>query len=451
VRSASSKESKMDVKGSQGNEWGMLKLAESDGLTTALINQEVYLCKYYCFSCNKLLLPAPHSWPTRCSNCGSEDIDIEKDMESGRLEDIRFGTGDNMPQNYIDHTIKTAAMVKKIEFVRTEGGPSTDRITKESLVEIAAVTYPVLYKGAADEDEAEDRLVTQVGETLQDPDQVVVAIGAACWQKSGFPVIRLGHKRAAALMATDITEQSVEFVRPPFDAFFIELPDGLLHVSDQNGEMQKATGVLVHARTFNQPFQYLDDKVRPPGTYWNYITLTDTSLIQWKMNRLVSEIAGLTDRGNDWVGIGLPLSDYDTRLDLLVGRLICSTCIMMSNPENLKTKIEATRRNKSGKKPLRNAPVYKVFMERQPINVDVRHYVSAYMKGERDSPHVRLMVRGHHKMQAHGKQLKLRKLLWIEPYMRGGTENDPIMRSIYVAKDKDGEIPKDDELPPRAS
>jgi phage terminase small subunit len=87
-------------------------------------------------------------------------------------------------------------------------------------------------------------------------------------------------------------------------------------------------------------------------------------------------------------------------------------------------------------KPVKDSPVYKVFSEKQPINVDARRYVSAYLKGERDSPDVRLMVRGHHKMQAHGPRLTLRKLLWIEPYPRGGMENDPIMSNLYVARDR---------------
>lgn len=424
----------MDVKGTQTSSVDMIKLAEGDGLVTALINGNNYLCKYYCRSCKKLLLPKPHEWPTVCAQCGSVDLDIEEDLHSQRLEGIRFGGSGPLPGHHAIISSEVRAALEERRAVLS-GDPTVDNISKESLVEIAEVTYPLIYKDSANEDEAEDRLVEYVGSYTTDPDQVIVAIGAGCWKKNGFPVIRLGHKRAAALMATEITEQSIEFVKAPFGAFFIELPDNLLHVSDVDGKLVKATGVLVHSRTFAVEAHYAN-KVRAPGTYWNYVVLTDTSLIQWKINRLVREVAGLSNRDNEWEGFGLPISDYDSRLDLLVGRLICSTCIMMSNPENLKTKIEATRRNKSGKKADRTAPTYKVFTERQPINVDVRHYVSAYLKGERDSPHVRLMVRGHHKMQAHGEKLSLRKLKWIEPYMRGGNEKDPILRSIYEAKDK---------------
>jgi len=432
------------------NESGFVELDRSNGLTTALINRDQYRCKYYCRTCKKLQLPKPHHLPTKCGMCGSKDIDIETDLESMRLENIRFG-GDDTEQNHVVSAKRAESFIKTLSFKRVDsgGGPTDDRVTKESLVVMGEATYTQLYKNARTEDDVEDLMAEHIremsttdptsalifSEAMLIPDQVILTLGSACWFGSGLPVIRLGHKRAAALMATEITDQSVEYVKPPFNAFYIELPSDLLHIEDKGGEMRKATGILVHARKFERDHHY-KERVKKAGTYWNYAVLTDSALIQWKLSRFVEEIAGLKDRGNDWVGIGLPINDYDSRVDLLVGRLICSTCIMMSSPDNLKTKFEATKRNKTGKKPAKNCPVYKVFTERQPINVDARRYVSAYLKGERDSPDVRLMVRGHHKMQAHGPRLTLRKLRWIEPYPRGGMENDPIMSNLYVARDK---------------
>lgn len=429
------------------NEHSFVELDRGDGLTTALIDRDQYLCKYYCRSCKKLQLPARHTWPEKCGMCGSTDIDTEADLESQRLEHLRFGNGAG--QEHILAAKRAEGLIKTLLSQRGEDDRRMSATpSKETLVELGS-RYADLYRWAKTDDEVEDVIEEHVlelealsptkamvfRESMRVPDQVILILGSACWHNSGLPVIRLGHKRAAALMATEITDQSVEYVKPPFKAFFIELPSDLLHIEDSNGEMRRATGVLVHARTFERRYQW-GDKTKEPGTYWNYAILTDHPLIQWKLSRLVEEIAGLSDRGNDWVGVGMPINDYDARVDLLVGRLICSTCIMMSSPDNLKEKMESTKRNKTGKKPAKNCSVYKVFTERQPINVDARRYVSAYLKGERDSPDVRLMVRGHHKMQAHGPRLTLRKLKWIEPYPRGGMENDPIMSNLYEARDK---------------
>lgn len=434
---------------------GFDRIAVGDGLTLAAIDRNIYKAKYLCLDCNQLRLPSPFEMPTFCAGCGSANIDIETNLESQRLEAVRFGDSDS------PHVRQSKEAIRTLTFSRDTKSSfwSKETITKSSLAEMGEYLNPITYKHADTEDDVEANIDSYIaghtaldptgssffGEAMKIPDQVILMLGSACWFNSGLPVIRLGHKRAAALMATEITDHTIEYVKAPFPAFFIELPGDLLHVQDSTEEMRPATGVLVHSRSFVRDHEY-QGRLKTAGTYWNYVILTDSSLIQWKLSRLIEEIAGLKDRGNDWVGIGLPLSDYDTRLDLLIGRLICSTCIMMSNPDNLKAKVEPTRRNKTGKKAAKDCPNYKVFLEKQPINVDARRYVSAYLKGERDSLHVRLMVRGHHKMQHYGPQRALRKLIWIEPYMRGGAEGDPIMKSIYVAKDKNGKIPEADRV-----
>lgn len=333
---------------------------------------------------------------------------------------------------------------------KLQAGDDTPGIRKELLAEAGKSCFEYTYKNATCEKDVEGnindflfelierspRKAAILAETFKLPEQMLITIASARWCEQGFPILRLGHKRAAALMATDVSESQLEFVKPPFHAFLIELPDGLIHLEDEGGSARKATMILLQARFLEGGFLSHTNRTYPQDTYWSYVIFTETSLMQWKLNRKTSEIAGHSDRGNMWNGYGLPMGMYDERVDQLVGRLICSACIMMSNPDNLKTKVETSRKNKGGKKPDKKSPQFKVFTERQPISVDVRHYVTAYLRGERDSPHVRLMVRGHHKMQQHGPQRALRKLIWVEPYPRGGDPNDPIMNSIYQAKDK---------------
>jgi hypothetical protein len=333
---------------------------------------------------------------------------------------------------------------------KIQAGDGQPGIKKDLIAEAGAACYEYTYKHAKEEKDVEGHIsdflldmietnptrALMLSETFKLPEQMLMTIASARWCEQGYPILRLGHKRAAALMATDVSENQLEFIKPPFHAFLIELPDGLLHLKDEEGADHAATMILLQARFLQDGFTSHTNRPYPEDTYWSYIIFTRISLMQWKLNRRTSEIAGITDRGNLWAGYGMPMGHYDERVDQLVGRLICSTCIMMSNPDNLKMKVEASKRSKNGKKKDKKAPQFKVFTERQPINVDVRHYVTAYLRGERDSPHVRLMVRGHHKMQHHGPQRALRKLIWIEPYPRGGDANDPIMNSIYQAKDR---------------
>lgn len=265
-------------------------------------------------------------------------------------------------------------------------------------------------------------------ESLKIPDQQVAMFASARWWEQGLPVIRLGHKRAAALMATNISEANVEHIKPPFWAFFIELPDGLLSLKSHTGEDVKATGVLVHVMNIKGMMLHSGEMIEEDTYRWRWLAITGTSLVQWQLNRKVEELAGFNIRDNQWEGVGIPLEDYDERLALVVGRLICSVCLMMSDPTNIRRKTEPVLRHKSGKRPAKGSPNYEVYSVETPIKVDVRQAVTAYLRGERNSPSVRKLVRGHFKPNLSAR---IGRLVWIHPYARGGDESDPIMQGIY--------------------
>jgi hypothetical protein len=323
-------------------------------------------------------------------------------------------------------------------------------VTKEMLVTIGQLLWSHTYKLSQNDYDVNPNILDYIetmaihdpvkalifGESLKIPDQQVSTFAAARWVDQGLPIIRLGHKRAAAFMATTIGEENVEFIKPPFKAFYIEMPDQLLMLTGHDGEQVSVKGVLVHVMNLKgipmedgQGDVYTEDAER-----WRWIAITDTSLVQWELNRKLEELAGYNVRENNWDGVGLPIEDYDQRLSMLVGRLICSVCLMMSSPGDLKVKTQAVSRNKNGKRPLSDAPSYRIFMESKPISIDVRPAIRSYLRGDRDSPSVRLLVRGHWKNQAHGPGHSLRKHIHIEPYWRGGVDGDPIMQRVYNAE-----------------
>ncbi len=58
----------------------------------------------------------------------------------------------------------------------------------------------------------------------------IIHYASAKWADLAFPVVQVGHKYAAALMATYVPPEATVEIHPPFDAFLIEIPPDLVHV-----------------------------------------------------------------------------------------------------------------------------------------------------------------------------------------------------------------------------
>lgn len=65
--------------------------AKDDGMVVALLvpmNGEP--CEYYCRDCRQLRFWARGGRPDACTNCGSENIEVDR-VNSPRLTELRFG------------------------------------------------------------------------------------------------------------------------------------------------------------------------------------------------------------------------------------------------------------------------------------------------------------------------------------------------------------------------
>ena len=263
-------------------------------------------------------------------------------------------------------------------------------------------------------------------EMLKIPNNYISLMGAARWCDQAFPIVRLGHKRAAALMATSITEENLEVVRMPWPAFLIELPPDLLHVAGEDGEQLGIHAILV---------QHMGPQGNDMTSHrWNWITLTNSSLAQWQISENLQSMLGHVDQPNDWEGFGVGIDDdYDVRLTRLIGRLIAATCLMMSAPySSMKQRTERFK-VKGQKRPTPDAPSYRIFTAGKPVQVDARPAIRDYLAGKKPiskAPSVRTLVRGHFKPKL-GQRLG--HVVWVEPYWRGGNENSPIVRREHEA------------------
>lgn len=302
-------------------------------------------------------------------------------------------------------------------------------MSKSTLAEVGMGMWGHTYATTSSDEVALDNWTDYVESVRDDPeryyvmwhqmrlsDAVILMLGGARWFGEGLPVYRPGHKQAAAFMATNVSVDMAEHVKPPFRAFYIELPNGLIQISGANGELRDAIGVFVHVVTVSPGRDFVGGALAP-GDYWRWICMTQADLMLWEMNRDVHEmVAGTVIPEDEYFGIGWRMDDHDLRVRRLVTRLIVSLCLDVASGKELKRKIEPII--KVGKKGSKGGPSFSVFLEQTATEVDARPYVRAFLAGERRSPDCQHWVDGHWKNQAYGPGHSLRKPIHIQPYKR---------------------------------
>ncbi len=245
------------------------------------------------------------------------------------------------------------------------------------------------------------------------------------WAESGFPILTMGHRYAAAMCCTTASVEAVAAARPPFPAYLIEVPDNVLTISDpRKGESSNDIRYILVAR------EELRSKKR--GWTWSYSATTSDGLSIFRFGVTSAELLPPTiSEIEDGVSYGLyEMTAHDERAVVLIGRLVVNTALAMSDPANVtelpsrpsKRGINSPFTGRRGSGP--TARTY-VLGKNITIKTDLRPEVRRYLGGERRSLSVQVLVAGHYKMQPHGPRNSLRKLIWREPYWRG-PEDAPI-------------------------
>jgi hypothetical protein len=272
---------------------------------------------------------------------------------------------------------------------------------------------------------------------LQTHDGHAQIIGHARWAASGFPFVAVGHKYAAALLVTNTTLEAVAAARPPFPAFVIEVPEGLLFTHDAQGTANPIRFILVHQ---------LANPRLPEGWAWAYTTYADNDVSMFRYGVTAEELLpedipidtileGGREGNDDRTPLSLTLTDEDKRTSALVGRLIVNVCLAFSDPANVAERgngRKSARKKTVGKSRGSDEPVVRNYFLGQSIEHDFRDVVARYIRGERRSPSVQVLASGYYRMQPHGPRNSLRRLQWIKPSWRG-PETAPIpIRSVVV-------------------
>ncbi len=247
------------------------------------------------------------------------------------------------------------------------------------------------------------------------------------WLMFGLPHVEMSHAMCASLIATTVPGDVMPWVRLPWLAFAISIPDKILPMprSADGGNEEFARVAFVRAALRAFVPRNDSDAITDGKAVWTWHVVPDGK------GEAVCADGVLTDQllSDNW-------DDNDAataRFNGSVGRLIVNTCLRMSDPRHF---VHASKpKSGNGKRDGRDSPIptrFDTFRLIGDVKVDVRKAVTEYVRHGGKSPTVQSMVRGHWKHQTHGPGGTQRKLIHVEPYWRGPEDAPIAIRSHVV-------------------
>lgn len=322
------------------------------------------------------------------------------------------------------------------------GGGSKKSHTVPNLLQIGTELWPETYKYTDNEEQAFNgyadyirRLAMasiQAGEDdtrwracITLPELQCQNMWCARWVDQACPRVVIDAKYAALLMSTDIGEEMLKSVLPPWKAFLIEIPPGLIEIKndiDGGNQLESILRIQVH---------YV---LLPDGTNaWHIIATTENYLQLWRHKVPTAELCKVNKKSEVLWEHGTKVLRRDNRALALIGRLIGSACIAMSDPSNIREQKPSKGRSKKRK---RVSPDVRTFIVGKPVAINCRQAILDYMNNGRgkkgSNPTVQFLVRGHWKHQPYGPKGSLRRLTQIEPYWKGPEEAQILARTIQL-------------------
>jgi hypothetical protein len=255
------------------------------------------------------------------------------------------------------------------------------------------------------------------------PDAQLQLLLLSSWANCGYRQLIMGHRYAAALMATKMPRQMVDEVRPPWPVFLVDIPSGMLFITNQNGEPKEVAYGLVRYGMGGQK-----GEERMGWSYILYAKNDGSALWGYNMSPGVAYFGDKpeTDDALSGTPFGDGVSKLDERSRLLFWRLVFGLCVAMQDKDNYRPTKSANRvHNKRNPGP----PLIRTYIVGKTPSVDCRQSVIDYVQGRKHGGGpmtVQVLVCGHWRQQPYGPQSKLRKTIWIEPYWKG-PEDAPIM------------------------
>lgn len=215
------------------------------------------------------------------------------------------------------------------------------------------------------------------------------------WAFHGFPSVVVGHRHAASLMSTSVSEDLSD-VFMPWPSMLLRCPEGLV--------TEDTVPILVGCN--------------PPHA--EALFLLNGRWVYWNSPRGLTGFAEAARQESD---------TSERRAMELVARLLVGVSLEMQTapqpPAGARAKSQVARMRR-GKEP--RAWTFRLARN---VVVDCRPAVRAYVEHGGRHPTVQSLVRGHHKRQPCGPGGTARKWIHVEPYWRG-PEDAPIAVRSHV-------------------
>jgi len=258
---------------------------------------------------------------------------------------------------------------------------------------------------------------------------------SAKWVHYACPQVVMPHTYAAALMSTKVPEDMLDDLEPPWDAFIIQVPAGLLWTKDEGSDKR----IQIDAVTVAYKRERTHEGTMREG--WSYSTISNDSTVSvWRFGIKTSDLL-LDDLENNPFKehpLAMPYESEDKALSVLLGRLIVNTILAFQEAGNVK--MTKSSRKPTCKPSKKSPPEFRTFKLGKPITLDCRPAIQAYLADPSErkggSPTVRWLVRGHLRNQACGPKHTERKRIWIMPYWKGPEEAPILSRSHEIRIDK---------------
>ncbi len=233
----------------------------------------------------------------------------------------------------------------------------------------------------------------------------------ARWASCGFPQVVIGHRLAASLMATRFAPDVAEAIRPPWAAYVVVLPTGLVPLLDRTANEERAADYLLVER--DQNFSLVIAEVASSPFF---LAGTAPSLAPFENVR--------EDARDDWEVFGEYAPEArDSRTVDLLWRLVAG--IELELTDRARVRVAGKGSASRGRRP-RGEPEGRTYVLTREVVVDCRAAIRDRIFGVRASaPSVQVLVRGHWKWQPHGPENHQRKWIHVEGYWRG-PEDAPI-------------------------
>lgn len=311
--------------------------------------------------------------------------------------------------------------------------------TNEELMLYGMKLHPYTYADGATDHQAMEKLGLSVDQDafygsemtkllLQVPNEQLMIMWATRWIDQGCPRVVFDSRYASLLMATDVGADILDRIVFPWRAFLLEMPDGLLTIKDGVGALHDVCKVFVQVMQLENRDDYT----------LNTIAMAKNGLQLWRHGVAVDKLTtSKIAREGTW-GIGFKTDSRDDRVLNLIGRLVISMCVALSDPDNFH-KQKASRKIHHISAKYRDPsevrlPEIQTFVIGRPTKINCRPAIIDYIEegSTRKGPTVRFLVRGHWKLQPHGVNNLLRKLIRIDPYWKGPEEAKILTRTIKM-------------------